>query len=352
MNRFLTLCLFTFSLLWLTSPSQASQPPTTPTGEIIGYLPISGRALAVQGNIAYVGAESDLVIIDVSDKTSPQEITRLTLSTNILDIAVKDNYAYLATIEGLHLVDISQPTSPQWHSLFNPIPTTKVLLRGDYAYTLTNQGLFILNKTNTPTLTITGHFERAIENPRDLDLVNNYAFIRAGPLSNLLVIVDITDRLHPKEVHSQYDISSQIAVTSNRYLTVDNACSQACITFLSIASWSPDDWEFTYLASSAYLFSGSTRAIATDHIYAYVGKDVGLVNYSIYEEFTAGEPLFVSSFNVGNVNDIAVTNGIIYVVSEDSSVTGSLVEGGLYIVPAPPLYQAYMPFAPVQGSLP
>ena len=48
-------------------------PPTLPTsgyktGEIIAHIPGEARAVTVQGNIAYVGFENELNIIDVTNK--------------------------------------------------------------------------------------------------------------------------------------------------------------------------------------------------------------------------------------------------------------------------------------------
>ena len=68
-----------FLLVHFVQAAPHAEPPTplVPTGDIIGQLPGNMRALAVQGDYAYVGIETELVIIDMSDKTAPTEVSRL-----------------------------------------------------------------------------------------------------------------------------------------------------------------------------------------------------------------------------------------------------------------------------------
>lgn len=103
-------------------------------------LPASGYAwdIAVQGNYAYVAAESEgMQVIDVSNPASPSIVGAFkpTGGDEVWDVAIEGDYAYLAAgYGGVRVVNISNPASPQEVAA---IPT------GDYAWTLTVAGGYL-----------------------------------------------------------------------------------------------------------------------------------------------------------------------------------------------------------------
>src|SRR5665647_1499670 len=64
----------------------------------------------VVGNYAYVGEGSEFLIFDISNPSSPVQLSRTTAKTNIIHLDVSGNYAYIVEgYYGLEIIDISNP---------------------------------------------------------------------------------------------------------------------------------------------------------------------------------------------------------------------------------------------------
>jgi hypothetical protein len=80
--------------------------------------PFSPETIVLQGDLAYGANHDDLIILDVSDPLNPQRVASLVPGSslgkkrNVLDVVVDGHYAYLAA-NGLVVVDISDPSSPK-----------------------------------------------------------------------------------------------------------------------------------------------------------------------------------------------------------------------------------------------
>jgi hypothetical protein len=112
------------------APTEAAAPEPTEPGAIPqkGRLPMEDEvvfeiaaqyggvssAVAVDGDIAYVGFGPRLMTIDVSDPADPQMLGETDLlADNIRDIAVQNDMAYLAAGRaGLAIVDVSDAANP------------------------------------------------------------------------------------------------------------------------------------------------------------------------------------------------------------------------------------------------
>ena len=76
---------------------------------------IGGRAyaVAVQGNLAYVGEGNSLLVVNVENSAIPFLVGRLAMPGMVRDIAVAGQYLYVANGDaGLQVVDISNPAAP------------------------------------------------------------------------------------------------------------------------------------------------------------------------------------------------------------------------------------------------
>jgi hypothetical protein len=83
---------------------------------LYGHVDIPGHSyiVKVQGNQAYVGSDSSLYIVDVSDKTDPQIISSCHFTHKIECIAVDSHYAYvLLKNYDFFIMDIQQPEEPE-----------------------------------------------------------------------------------------------------------------------------------------------------------------------------------------------------------------------------------------------
>jgi hypothetical protein len=100
----------------------------------------SPRSIAVSGSHAFLGTESALVVIDVSDPLAPYEVARV--ATPAADIAIRGSYAFVAAAQvGLRVYDIRVPTVPQLVSelvlpetFWSPYGTGAITVEGRRAY--------------------------------------------------------------------------------------------------------------------------------------------------------------------------------------------------------------------------
>jgi len=99
----------------------------------------------VHNNKAYCYDDLKIVIIDVSNPSSPQRMGDITLSRTISDLYVSGNYAYATTFsgnitggqvndDGLHIISISNSNSPQEVAFYKKIGLRCVYVTGKYAY--------------------------------------------------------------------------------------------------------------------------------------------------------------------------------------------------------------------------
>jgi hypothetical protein len=99
-----------------------------------GSAPRGGRAVAVLGQLAYVGGSGGFSIFDVSDPSSPTLQGSLS-GINTYNLYVTSSTAYLGMSRGLDIVDVSDPTSPVLRSFYNTRTTTRgVWVSGSTAY--------------------------------------------------------------------------------------------------------------------------------------------------------------------------------------------------------------------------
>ena len=214
-------------------------PPTLPTsgyktGEIIAHIPGEARALVLQGNVAYVGFDNELKIIDITNKEQPVVLGQLTVSDIIWDIAVQDGIAYVVINAGIEMVDVTILENPHWLGVYAEESVNQIHLKESFIYLLTWYGLRILDATNTPNLTQVSAID--IEYAHDLDIMDDYAFI-LGEFAHpyYFYIIDISDPAQPyiEKVIDRFR-SWHIYVTKTHILSVGDLCSSTCYTYLNV----------------------------------------------------------------------------------------------------------------------
>ncbi|NHJ49472.1 MAG: hypothetical protein FK733_16905 [Asgard group archaeon] len=230
-------------------------------------------------NYAYIADGMDgLEIIDLTDPTTPVEISQYSADFTATDVFISGNYAYLCTIEdGLLIVDISVPASPSLVSQTNDSIhlAEKVIVNGDYAFvfsvdtsvTDSNITIFDISSPSTPlTLEVI-----------DTDYTENIDFAING---NYLYIVKVVQL----EI---YDISDPSNPTQE--------------TTLNLSTFQDE-------ANSFYI-SGT---------YAYIGASDGLHIYDL------SNPL--NPVHTGNVehlaydaNDVFVFDDFAYILRQDDT---------------------------------
>jgi len=115
------------------------------------------EGVAVQGNFAYVGEGSSLVVINISNPASPATVGRMAMPGMVWDIAISGQFAFVANDDaGLQVVDISVPAIPKLVGFYDtPGISYGITIVGSKAYVADgSSGLLILDITNptAPTL--------------------------------------------------------------------------------------------------------------------------------------------------------------------------------------------------------
>jgi len=148
------------------------------------------EGVAVMGDYAYVAdRENGLVIIDITDRTDPQEVGHLDTADWARGVVVVGDYAYVADYhEGLVIVDISDKTDPQEAGHYNTSGSAwGVAVADDYAYVADgNNGLVIVDITDKTDPQETGHYDTSYA--RGVAVVGDYAYVANG--GGGLVIVE------------------------------------------------------------------------------------------------------------------------------------------------------------------
>jgi len=144
------LCIAVFGLAASAHSADCPEP--------VGWLPYGeAHAVAVFEGFAIFGRGTALVVADVSNPASPQQVGAVVLPVamhdRLWDIAVSGGYAYVAADEsGLRVIDISTPSSPVEVGSVDAIgDAIGVAVSGNHAYVATSTGLRVID-VSTPAL--------------------------------------------------------------------------------------------------------------------------------------------------------------------------------------------------------
>ncbi len=167
--------------------------------ELVGQVGGLTSAVAVEGNLAYVGVGQQLLVVDVSDPTTPTVIGRILIPAPVWDIALANGLAYVANgYGGLRVVDISDPAAPQEVGFYSSSwSALGVAVSGHYAYIAADTGLRIVDISD-PAYPVEVGFRSTWESAMDVAVQGDYAYVAAyGPG---LVVIRVTDPAQPEVV--------------------------------------------------------------------------------------------------------------------------------------------------------
>lgn len=136
-------------------PALATTPPDLRSLQYVGHTGGWALAVAVQGNLAYVGEGPRLTVLDVSvpgsltlvGKTDP-------LPGHVHGVAIVGQYAYVATgYAGLRVVDVSTPSAPVEVDFYATLGTPRgVAVEGDHLYVADGTGGLVILRFAPPRL--------------------------------------------------------------------------------------------------------------------------------------------------------------------------------------------------------
>jgi uncharacterized protein (TIGR03437 family) len=188
-------------LLFAFAALTAAAPPSEPAWQLIGQIGGPTQAVAAQGNHAYVGVGQRLIVLDVTDPTTPREVgSSAPFADFVRDIAVSGTVAYVAAGgAGLHVLDVSDPAHPaeigavQLRGYAEGVAvsgTTVCLADGPY-------GLRVIDVLNPRNPTEVGSaFTR--DYALKVAMAGHYAYVAAAGAG--LLIADLTNPAKPSQV--------------------------------------------------------------------------------------------------------------------------------------------------------
>lgn len=168
------------------------------------YISSSAIAdIAVWGDHAYLGLTyQGLLILDILDRTLPQEVAALSLGDNTRGVFFHSGFLFVSDhLESAKVINVFNPDRPfvagKW---IIPGTCKDVAVSGDFAYVMCDHsGLHILNLED-PTQPQMAGILHVPYNNNDVEVEGSYAYITA--LLTGMQVVDVSDPYNPQAVKS------------------------------------------------------------------------------------------------------------------------------------------------------
>lgn len=267
----------------------------TPYGVNWGGSPSEVR---IAGNYIYLSCSSTgLLIIDISDPTTPFEVSRINNNVSIYSSVAENDYLYCAAYEWtgqsfLRIYDISQPQNPELFSEI-PIPNSiKTLDKQDsYIYAVGSSNLLYTYNVvdlDTPTLAYTMELGSSGKQV----ICNGNRLIVLGEQN--LKVFNINDPVNP-QLAGYYtfnqNIAYSVAISSN------------------IAYVKQSNWTGCYDCSAAYQFCGVNEEVTPVNVVRidnYPNPFNSTTSFFISDTKLAGTQLHIYNLKGQKVNSLTI----------------------------------------------
>jgi len=173
--------------------------PERPEPLLAGYpLESSPREIAVSDNTVFIASAGGLLVLDVTDPSSPIEEGFLDSPWEPSGLEVEGGFAYVAVPEsGLRIIDVSDPANPlevgSWEETWEALDLE---VSGGFAYVADGSGgLRVIDVTNPDDPTEIGILETEFE---ALSVSVDRSLATVGLAHPGLLIVDVSDPANPK----------------------------------------------------------------------------------------------------------------------------------------------------------
>lgn len=345
-KRWLFALIFFVLAQKLSSISFAEQENPQNTSALIGQLPIGHMwQLTFQDDYVYGAVGTNLVIINITNPSEPIEVNRLDMGEIVIDIAItSEQHIYLGTPNGLWQVNAEDPSNLQIVNKHDFAYVPYVKNKGNLLFFVsksTNSDfLHIANTSQVEFLDIIGSYSMEQADQQDVDIEKEFVFIVQGYPRYTIEIVNIATPSQPYNVGYIEGKRRRVAFTNNYLLGVDWLCSTVCVSFFGIHHLNWQTWQTSFNNASTYSNSNLSLAIESDILYAYVGKDVGLLVFNYHQQPINQSLPILAHYDVGNVNDIALTEEYILAATDR----------GFFVMPRPLIYTSHLPLVAHQGS--
>ena len=309
--------------------------PQAPTAdaenvEFVGHIGGTTKAVAVQGNYAYIGEGGALTILDISNPASPTVVGKTAPLPDIVqDVYVSGDYAYIADSGGgLRVMDVSNPSNPTEMGFCDtPGRAYGVAVAGGYAYVADRYyGLRVVDVSTPSNPTEVGFYD--MWGADGVVVAGDYAYVVAGGLR----VVDVSTPANPTEVGfcdtPGYELGVAVA---GGYAYIADGDSGLRVVDISSPS-NPTEVGF-------YDTPGVAGDVAVSGGYAYIADGYG--GLRVVDVSTPSNPTEVGFYDTsGSATDVAVAGGYAYVADYydglqvvDVSTPSNSTEVGFYDTP-------------------
>ncbi|MDH5403020.1 MAG: hypothetical protein OEY49_11060 [Candidatus Heimdallarchaeota archaeon] len=172
----------------------------------------------VDGNYAYVANRDNLIIVNVTNPSTPSVVTRINVNGVGSHITVDGDYLYFSCNDaGIAIFDISDVANPVWLSNYTSTDIGSTVIDGDIIYATSKVGLQIVNITDPSNPTLLMTFGSLWTTYIKLDGNNMFLSTNEG-----LHFYDITDPLYPVliDTHTTYSIPCGEIMIKGDYVMV------------------------------------------------------------------------------------------------------------------------------------
>ena len=296
---------------WIHNPVNATISINQANGIIISD-DIALKTIKIVSDYAYTISSDGLLIIDISDPTSPNSIGGFdihlpNLQKTVQDIAVMGKYAYLVThFSTIEIIDISDSTNPKPISSFDfSSGFYGIEVVGNYIYVSTLRELKIIDITNPVNPKHIQDFYLS-DLVWDVEVEGNYGYVSSR--NSGLQIIDVTNPANPKRIGGYDTDGDTVSVeVMGSYLYV--ADGSAGVQIIDISN--PANPK----RIGGYDTDGTTWDVKIVEQYAYIAdRNAGL---QIIDISDPANPTHIKKFNIeGNAWDVEVLGDYAYVATD------------------------------------
>ena len=244
------LMTFVAAILATSQVSAGADPPPFSAANI--RFEDEVLSVLVEDNFAYVGLESQMIVLDVTHPLAPTTLSALHVPVSAL--AKADNWLYTITGLNFRILDVDNPVLPVLVSetQFTSLGTQYDLaVQGEYAYIGYQRGLAAIDVSNPYSPTLVGNLLYTLGQVRSVDVSKDpsgkservFAYRRPGRMLRLAVysvgrirIVDVTDPADMFQVYSCEADSACITSFSSFDMALENAFAYVLGTIPKLCS--------------------------------------------------------------------------------------------------------------------
>ncbi|MCA9303553.1 MAG: hypothetical protein KC996_05470 [Phycisphaerales bacterium] len=223
--------------------------------------------VTIHNDLAYIGTNDDLAILDVSDPAQPAFLGTYATEDSSGKLKVVGSKGFIASgAEGLDIVSFADPTQPERISLIDtPGHAQAVVVREDKAYIADwESGLQIIDVSDLSNPYIVGTLATP-EKAEDLVVLEAIVYVASG--TSGLLIIDASDPAAPVQIGSYVpnnglvktvEVIDQIAYVGTRGLHVVDVSDPTTPQLLGIAELTSSyAYDLMIVDSRAYIANGS-----------------------------------------------------------------------------------------------